>query len=145
MRAAIAQVFVARLDTFWADHLSVTEDVREGIALRRYAGKNPELEFIQTLGESFEAGMSELVTATISDATTMLTTGLATVPASGLPARPSSTCTYVVENDALPGMRLGTLTNAAAFILGPLALIMFLAERIALAFSGKQRSNRQKP
>ncbi len=145
MRAAIAQVFVARLDTFWAEHLSIVEDVKEGIGLRRLAGKNPELEFIQTLGESFETGMRDLIAATATDARTMINNGSTTVEASSLPARPSSTCTYVVENDALPGMRLGTLTNAAAFILGPLALIMFLAERIALAFSGKQRSNRQKP
>jgi len=146
MRAAIAQVFVARLDAFWADHLSVTEDVREGIALRRYAGKNPELEFIQTLGESFEAGMSDLVAATITDANTMIATGRTTVAESSLPPRPSSTWTYVVENDALPGMHLGTLTSAAAFILGPLALILFLAERLALAVLGKTgNADKEKP
>ncbi len=142
MRQAIVQVFVARLDGFWADHLSVAEDVREGIALRRYAGRNPELEFIHTLGESFEAGMSELVSATITDAKTMIATGHTTVAASYLPSRPSSTWTYVVEEDALPGFKLSAMTGVAALVLGPLALAAFIAERAIHAIDAWKKGSK---
>jgi preprotein translocase subunit SecA len=40
----VIRAYLARLDLFWADHLVFVEEVREGIHLERFAGRDPGLD-----------------------------------------------------------------------------------------------------
>ena len=55
------QVMVVRvLDDRWADHLALIEDVREGIHLQRYGGREPVTEFHRQIVDGFEALMADV-------------------------------------------------------------------------------------
>jgi preprotein translocase subunit SecA len=139
-RPAMVRAFLARADAAWADHLALIEDVKEGIGLRRYGGKDPGIEYARTVGDAFEDAMRDLEAAAIEDCRKALS-GAALGGIEGPPDRPSSTWTYVVEEDAMPGFSIGSLSGVAAAILGPLALPLFLAQRAVQALSRLRRRN----
>lgn len=110
-RAALARAFDARLDEAWARHLSLVEDVKEGLGLLRYGGGNPGAEYVRIVGDAFEAAMRDLEAAAIADGRALLG-GEAAPVAEAVPALPSSTWTYVATEDPLPGSALGEMFRA---------------------------------
>jgi len=53
VRRAEQQISVHVLDKAWAEHLAFIEDVREGIHLQRYGGREPIAEFHRQIVEAF--------------------------------------------------------------------------------------------
>jgi len=52
-RRAEQLVTIAALDALWADHLARIEDIREGIHLQRYGGREPSAEFHRAIVAAF--------------------------------------------------------------------------------------------
>ena len=50
------------------DHLALAEDSKEGSGLRRYGGKDPGIEYVRDMAETFERTLEGLFEATIRDA-----------------------------------------------------------------------------
>ena len=54
------RLLVRVLDDRWADHLALIEDVREGIHLQRYGGREPVMEFHRQIVDGFETLMADV-------------------------------------------------------------------------------------
>jgi len=130
-RPALVQAFLSRLDSAWADHLALAEDVREGISLVRYGSKDPGREYASILADAFEQSMSSLETDCLADCEAVLGSGLERGGANPVPASPCSTWTYVIEDDTPPGFKVGAVAGAAAMIFETLTLPMIFVKRIA--------------
>jgi preprotein translocase subunit SecA len=146
IRRLACRAFIARLDAMWADHLGLVEDVKEGLALQRLGGCDPSREYLRMVAEAFESAVRELEEATIRDVEEALardgeTENPLALGEGGRPDRPSSTWTYTVDDEALPGFDFGECSGAAALALGPLALPLFLARQVADTF-GRLRDRR---
>ncbi len=99
-RASAASAWVALLDSFWADHLLLVEEVREGIHLERYAGREPGLEYIHRVGAAFDNGLAA-VEETIAAACARLPEDPDALSFDGLGINaPSSTWTYQIDDEA---------------------------------------------
>jgi preprotein translocase subunit SecA len=131
MRPALVQAFLSRLDSAWADHLALAEDVREGIGLVRYGSKNPDREYASILADAFEQSMSLLEADCQTDCEAILVKGSERPAARPVPSSPCSTWTYVIEDDTLPGFKVGTVAGAAAMIFESFTLPMIFVKRIA--------------
>jgi preprotein translocase subunit SecA len=129
LRPLVVQAFLCRLDGFWADHLRFVDEVREGIGLEHYAGRDPGLEYIRRVGDAFERGLAGVERAVFE-----LCERLRADPSPGMESlermgfqRPSSTWTYQV--DEAPPIRFSVALVAragigfAAIAAGPLALV----------------------
>jgi preprotein translocase subunit SecA len=57
LREAAQRIAVHVLDKGWADHLALIEDIREGIHLQRYGGREPITEFHRQIVAAFAAMM----------------------------------------------------------------------------------------
>jgi preprotein translocase subunit SecA len=60
VRAAAGRITIHVLDRNWADHLALVEDVREGIHLQRYGGRQPIDEFHKQIVEAFDTMMQRV-------------------------------------------------------------------------------------
>jgi preprotein translocase subunit SecA len=95
--------YLARLDQAWADHLQFVEDLREGIGLRRYAGRDTGIEYLNQAADAFLAALARAERSAAAD--------LAGPAPDGAPApvRPAELWTYVVEEDAPPAFGLASV------------------------------------
>lgn len=139
-RRKMVGAFLARADAAWAGHLALIEDVKEGIGLQRYGGKDPHREYLSIAAGAFEDAMRELEESSIEDCRAILAGEEISSGPRLLPARPSSTWTYAVDEEALPGFDLGQFSGAAALALGPFALPLFLVSAAARALSARTSS-----
>ncbi|MBP1633895.1 MAG: preprotein translocase subunit SecA [Acidobacteria bacterium] len=121
VRRAEQRVMVHVLDEAWAEHLALIEDVREGIHLQRYGGRQPLTEFQRQLIDAFDAMMrrAEDQAAEIF-ARLRLEGGEIDLSAAGI-AGSSATWTYLVNDN--PFSTLGhsllasrTLTSAVGIL-----------------------------
>jgi preprotein translocase subunit SecA len=126
LRPLVVEAFLSRLDAFWADHLRFVDDVREGIGLEHYAGRDPGLEYLRRVGDAFEAGLAE-VERSAAEACKRIRDdpSRANLDRMAFP-RPSSTWTYQVD-DAPPNrfslaLLAGRSIGFAAIAAGPLAM-----------------------
>jgi preprotein translocase subunit SecA len=127
-RDRLVQIYLSRLDSFWADHLALADEVREGINLERFAGRDPGLQYIHRVGEAFERGFHE-VEASVCEAWQRAREAPQDGP--GEASRPSSTWTYQVD-DASPAvfdlsMIATSNIGAAALAAGPLLILKAFA------------------
>ncbi|MGA2975449.1 MAG: DEAD/DEAH box helicase [Spirochaetia bacterium] len=141
--------FFCLLDHFWADHLLLVEEVREGIDLERYAGREPGLEYIHRVGGAFDEGLEAVELAIVSacarradDPDALRLDRLGT-------QRPSSTWTYQIDDAAPVRFNLALMATsnigAAALMAGPLLLLqglVSLAERLAKRLGARRRGSR---
>jgi preprotein translocase subunit SecA len=101
LRSRAVQAYLDCLDSFWADHLLLVEEVREGIHLERFAGRDPGLEYLRRVGDAFLQGLGE-VEQLVADACRRAAADPDALDPRHLgAARPSSTWTYQVD-DELP-------------------------------------------
>jgi preprotein translocase subunit SecA len=129
-RAALFHV-----DRIWADHLAWLADLREGIHLVSLGRKEPLTEFQKAATDAFlalENGIGEATAATLGSLVGRR--GPVDPEAEG-PKGPSSTWTYLVNEDQLgwgvellKGTNVG-FTSAAAALYGPLFVLTILAKR----------------
>jgi preprotein translocase subunit SecA len=137
----LARCLVAALDDAWAEYLEWTGVLREGIHLRRYAGRDPYLEFIAAADAEFD----EVVESALHAAADHFTAWREKQP----PGRhrdgsrtdqedlePASTWTYLINDDPFPHfsvLSVGSSNFAAAFvsmILSPVVAVVRLVDRL---------------
>jgi preprotein translocase subunit SecA len=118
MRPVLIQAFLSRVDRFWADHLAFVEEVREGIDLERYAGRDPGLQYIQRVGDAFDEGLRGVVRSLVAacDASKGDPSALS-VEQWGI-ARPSSTWTYQIDDGAPVRFTLSAVARAVHRLFG---------------------------
>ncbi len=124
VRQAEQLVTVHALDHAWAEHLTLIEDIREGIHLQRYGGREPVVEFHRQIVEAF----GELMDRVNDEAVTIFTRlqirdGEIDLAAAGV-AGSSSTWTYLVNDN--PFSTLG-LSLMASRNVGAAAVTGFIA------------------
>lgn len=66
VRDAERRVVVHVMDLAWAEHLALIEDIREGIHLQRYGGKDPLTEFQRQIIKAFDEMMHRVEAETVS-------------------------------------------------------------------------------
>jgi preprotein translocase subunit SecA len=112
LRSRAVQAWIGALDAFWADHLALVEEVREGIHLERLASRDPGLEYIRRVGDAFLARLADVEERT-ADACRRAAgdPSLLSAAAMGI-SRPSSTWTYQVDDESPVGPRLSAVGSA---------------------------------
>ena len=105
----LAFQFIRSIDDFWSNYLAWVDTVREGIHLRRLGRQDPLLEFIKDATEEFETGITTVtenscgrfqkidMTAAMREQTHIKT--------------PSSTWTYLINDNPFPSFRISLLGN----------------------------------
>jgi preprotein translocase subunit SecA len=144
-RTTVLLAWVALLDSFWADHLLLVEEVREGIHLERYAGRDPGLEYIHRVGGAFDRGL-----AAVEEAVAIACARLPDDPDAlsltslGIQA-PSTTWTYQVDDEAPIRFSIASTMGsgiADAIAAGPLMIIESLGRMVRRLRPGRMRDRR---
>jgi preprotein translocase subunit SecA len=134
-RAALLQI-----DAAWADHLAWLSDLREGIHLVSIGRNEPIQEFQKAATEAF-LGLEEKISAGTDSLLRSALSGAGPIDLeSGALRGPSSTWTYLVDEDQLgwglsllKGSNIG-FSAASAALYGPLFVLTIIAKRL-----GKER------
>lgn len=135
VRLAEQRVTLHVLDRAWSEHLALIEDIREGIHLQRYGGREPIAEFHRQIVSEFATMMDR-----VKDETTSLldeievVDGQLDLAAAGV-AGSSSTWTYLVNDNPFSTLGLNLLASrniGAAATTGFLAML-YLPVTIAVA------------
>jgi preprotein translocase subunit SecA len=141
--ALLVRLWLHCLDGFWADHLAWADELREGIHLMQYGGRDPGLEWDRRLAERFEQGLAETIEACAAE--------WRALPPDAKPEdldaigvrRPSSTWTYLVNENVLPGFTLAMIASANLGFAALAAVPVFLFQEAAkLAKRIKARAKR---
>ena len=124
VRRAEQRLTIHALDRAWADHLALIDDVREGIHLQRYGGREPVTEFHRQIVDAFSTMMDRVR----DDAVEMFVRvavrdGALDLSAAGV-AGSSATWTYLVNDNPFSTLGLSLLANRNV---GPAAATGFLA------------------
>lgn len=130
----LVRLWLHGLDNFWADHLAWIEDLREGIHLVQYGGRDPALEYNRLLAERFETGLAETIAA-CADTWRSLPPQAngASLDSIGM-RRPSTTWTYLVNENVLPDFTLAMIAGANAGVSALAAVPLFLIEQVGKLF-----------
>jgi preprotein translocase subunit SecA len=100
-RAAMATAFLHRIDSAWAAHLELVEDIKEGLGLFLYGKRDPGAEFVALAAGAFEAAMRDLEWGAAEDCLAILE---GRPPAkSDRPPDSSEAWTYSVEEEPAAG------------------------------------------
>ena len=102
----LVRIFLKTVDEFWRDHLLKAELLRDGLHWRRFVRKEPLLEFIRECTDNFRRELSGLPEKTIKIFCTIKPADYLTLLSENRFAAPSSTWTYTINDDALPGFKL---------------------------------------
>ena len=126
VRHAEQRIAVHVLDRRWADHLAFIEDVREGIHLQRYGGREPVQEFHRQIVEGFSRLMDDVRAETAAAFERLRAVdGEIDLSSAGV-AGSSSTWTYLVSDDPFSTLGLSLLASrnvGAAGAMGMLAML----------------------
>jgi preprotein translocase subunit SecA len=124
------------IDQGWADHLAAVAEIRDGIHLVAIGGLSPQEEFMKRVVQSFEHARDSVEDRLVASFKGLyITADGIDLDAAGLRG-PSSTWTYLVEEDALKDpiaaalvsqRHIGFAINAA--LTGPLLMLWALARR----------------
>jgi preprotein translocase subunit SecA len=128
VRHAEQAIAIRQLDRHWSDHLALIEDIREGIHLQRYGGREPIGEFHRQIVEAFGAMMDRVRDETVAvfDRLTVAD-GAIDLSAARL-AGSSSTWTYLVDDNPFSTLGLSMIANrnVGAAAAGGLVAMMYL-------------------
>jgi hypothetical protein len=134
-RARLVAAYLCLLDRFWADHLLLVEEVREGIDLERFAGRDPGLEYIHRIGGAFEAGLVE-IEGTLIEAYILSREDPDALSLEGMGlARPSSTWTYQIDDEVPVRFNLSLIGGsqiAAGLAAAPYVVLAVVTAGVAL-------------
>jgi preprotein translocase subunit SecA len=126
VRQAEQRVTVAMLDRAWADHLARIEDIREGIHLQRYGGREPVTEFHRQIVEAFDTLMDRVRTDAVAVFERLeVRDGEIDLAGAGI-AGSSSTWTYLVNDNPFSTLGLSLIASrnvGAASAMGFLAAL----------------------
>jgi preprotein translocase subunit SecA len=111
VRHAEQRVTVHVLDRAWADHLAFIEDVREGIHLQRYGGKEPVTEFHRQIVEAFGGLLDRIADEAVEVFERLeVREGRIDLEAAGV-AGSSSTWTYLVNDNPFSNLGLSLIAS----------------------------------
>jgi preprotein translocase subunit SecA len=126
VRRAEQGIVVAVLDDRWIEHLALIEDVREGIHLQRYGGREPLSEFHRQIVSGFETFMEQVRDAAAHHFSRLqFSAGRFDMSSVDLPGS-SSTWTYLVNDNPFSTLGLSLLATrniGASGALGMLAVL----------------------
>ena len=148
VRQAEQRVTVHVIDRAWAEHLALIEDVREGIHLQRYGGREPLTEFHRQLVDAF----GELMDRVSDDAVEIfqrltVRDGQIDLAAAGV-AGSSSTWTYLINDNPFSTFGLSLVASrniGAAAVTGFLAALYLPATIILAATAFVRRLLSRRP
>ena len=127
------EITLFHIDRSWTEHLAYVSFVREGIHLMGLGGKNPSFEFQKKIITAFDDLEQEI------DKRILETFDTAHITDTGIDAEregltgPSSTWTYLVNDNPFENRLFGVLVGSNAFAFGA---AMFLAMNLPLALLG---------
>jgi preprotein translocase subunit SecA len=135
LRSVENRLTLLLLDRRWSNHLALVEDLREGIHLQRYAGRDPLTEFQRQLIEAYAAmmeGLREEVVETFLRLTAEA--GRIDVERAGLRA-PTSTWTYLINDNPFSSFGLSLIAMGNAGVSYATAYLAALYLPVTLAAS----------
>ncbi|MBN1647593.1 MAG: hypothetical protein JW874_06140 [Spirochaetales bacterium] len=135
----LVRVFLSCLDDFWKDHLLKSELLRDGLGWRRLAGKEPLLEFIRDTTDSFQSGLPGIIRRTVNEFHSIDPVEYSKTLTDKRYNTPSSTWTYTVNDEAMPGFRLSLAGMPFAAQLAGAFPVMIKAAGTALAALFRKR------
>jgi preprotein translocase subunit SecA len=133
LRDAERRLALVLLDRRWADHLALIDDIREGIHLQRYAGRQPITEFQRQIIDAYSAmvdGWQDEVIETFLRLRSV--DGRIDLDSEGL-RRPTSTWTYLVNDNPLPSFALRLIAQGNAGVSLATAMLAIMYWPITLA------------
>ncbi len=111
VRRAEQRVTVHVLDRAWADHLALIDDIREGIHLQRYGGREPITEFHRQIVAAFSAMMERVKDDAVEVFERLeVREGQIDLAGAGI-AGSSSTWTYLVNDNPFSTFGLSLVAN----------------------------------
>ena len=137
-------VFIQAVDEFWSSHLAWVDEIREGIHLRRLGKQDPLLAFIKDATETFSQGMGKIDETTADNFLSIDVSKESLDSARRLLNTPTSTWTYMINDNPFPLFRVALLgsdiaTGAAVAVqtavLAPLLLIIGILRAAIRGFS----------
>lgn len=118
LRDTEREITLRIIDRSWSDHLARIAEIRQGIHLVRAAGRAPLDDFQRHVGEAFERmvrGIEEEIVATLE---TAHATGDGVALEQDLPSVPSSTWTYIINDDPFKPNPMGSMARSPALAAG---------------------------
>jgi preprotein translocase subunit SecA len=111
VRRAEQRLTVHVLDRAWSEHLALIEDIREGIHLQRYGGREPVTEFHRQIVDAFSGMMGRIKEETVEIFERLEPrNGQIDLAAAGV-AGSSSTWTYLVNDNPFSTLGLSLLAS----------------------------------
>jgi preprotein translocase subunit SecA len=111
VRHAEQRVTVHVLDKEWSEHLALIEDIREGIHLQRYGGREPVTEFHRQIVTGFSAMMDRIKDETVALFEQLdVRDGRIDLAAAGV-AGSSSTWTYLINDNPFSTLGLSLMAS----------------------------------
>ena len=106
LRLTERRLALVLLDRRWSDHLALIDDIREGIHLQRYGGRLPLTEFQRQIIDAYAAMMEGLREDVVETFTRLRAEGGTIDPERAGLRGPTSTWTYLVNDNPLPSFAL---------------------------------------
>jgi preprotein translocase subunit SecA len=137
------------LDRRWSDHLRLIEDIREGIHLQRYGGRDPLTEFQRQIIDAYAAMMEDL-RADVVDRFGSLRAEGGRIDLERLGLRgPASTWTYLINDNPFASFWVSLIApgNLGTSIAGAFLAVLYLpvtALAMASEFARRVRSRRRR-
>jgi preprotein translocase subunit SecA len=137
------------LDRRWSDHLRLIEDIREGIHLQRYGGRDPLTEFQRQIIDAYAAMMEEL-RADVVDRFGSLRAEGGRIDLERLGLRgPASTWTYLINDNPFASFWVSLIApgNLGTSIAGAFLAVLYLpvtALAMVSEFARRARNRRRR-
>jgi preprotein translocase subunit SecA len=148
VRRAEQQITIHVLDKAWAEHLAFIEDVREGIHLQRYGGREPITEFHRQIVEAFSSLMNDVRDDTVQlFEQAEVRDGRIDLTRAGI-AGSTSTWTYLVNDNPFSTFGLSMIANrhiGSAAVVGFIAMLYLPVTMLLTAALFVKRWIRRRP
>ncbi len=133
VEGAERRLAIAMLDRAWADHLGLIEDIREGIHLQRYGGRQPVTEFQRQIVEAFGGMMDRVRDETVEAFGRLTVTGGAIDFSRAGLSGSSSTWTYLVNDNPFSTFGLSLLSSRGLAMSTTMLAVMYLPVTLGIA------------
>lgn len=111
VRRAIQRLTIKALDRAWSTHLALIEDIREGIHLQRYGGKEPLSEFHRQIVAEFDTMMKRVESDTVAAFRRLVVVdGAIDLARAGLGGT-TATWTYLVNDNPFSNLGLSLMAS----------------------------------
>ena len=123
------------LDRHWSDHLALIEDIREGIHLQHYGGRQPLDEFHKQIVDAFAAMMEDVRTEAVAAFCGLSADGgTVTLEPAGFRG-PASTWTYLVNDNPFSSFGVSLLASRNIGMSAAVGMLAVLYWPVTLAIS----------